>query len=845
MKSSRIINSFAALTALSAASFATTGNVIHVRANAPAGGDGSSWATAFDSLQDGLLAATEGDQLWLAEGKYSPDYGQLQTQGDRTASFWLRPGVELYGGFKGHETLLEDRAGSTRRTILTGDLNRDDNSVGNEDNSYHVVTALGVGSDSVLDGLSIVRGNANGIDTEDTGGGIFVRLFASPVLRNVSFRYNSAILDGAAGIILDSSTPSFEGCSFFSNNAAQDAGALYLAHSAAPSFDSCRFIKNNAGRYGGAINLSLAAEPTFSKCVFRKNTAVVYGGALYSDNCNAQFDNCHFNRNSSEGDGGAYYGTGNPVMNSCYFSRNTAGLDAGGMFIFSLGSAAELTDCVFVRNEATRHGGGLFSSGKLDLDGCRFARNQAGSGGGGVNISGTGQLATISMSRFNRNTASGLGGGLCVAGTGEVEIDATSFFMNSAQRGGGIYHGESALTMNGCRVRNNDASQKGGGVYLFNAIEGAELDRCIFRQNNSGIVGGGLYVTGSSSPVVTNSTFFGNNSEIHGGAVYNTTSEGSGGTNFARYEYCDFVGNTALMDGAAFFNSTSAFGGECRPMILGCNFYKNKADKHGGAIYNAAFGGTSSPQVYNSSFTGNKAWQNGGAVYNLTNHVADSIANPDFVNCIFNGNEAGILGGAFYNASSSANTGSSNPTLIGCTLAFNKADVNGGGFYNAQFGDGEAAPMIGNSILWYNSDSGLEDGTPQLHVAGGVATTDHCTIQNWLGTGSGMASDLPLFRDKLGKDGFPGTPDDDYRLLRTSPCVDTGSMALLPSDEHDLDGDLDTTEILPVDRFGCARYATRGTVEGLAPVDRGAIEEQKCRRNTKKRRLERLLSRLN
>ena len=47
-------------------------SVIYVKADAASGGDGTSWASAFNDLQDALVVATAGDQLWAASGTYTP-----------------------------------------------------------------------------------------------------------------------------------------------------------------------------------------------------------------------------------------------------------------------------------------------------------------------------------------------------------------------------------------------------------------------------------------------------------------------------------------------------------------------------------------------------------------------------------------------------------------------------------------------------------------------------------------------------------------------------------------------------------------------------------------------------
>ena len=77
----------------------------HVKTDATGANDGTSWANAFTELQSALAVAEAGDEIWVAAGTYTPDYdvaSGLHT-GDRSATFQLKSGVALYGGFVGAE----------------------------------------------------------------------------------------------------------------------------------------------------------------------------------------------------------------------------------------------------------------------------------------------------------------------------------------------------------------------------------------------------------------------------------------------------------------------------------------------------------------------------------------------------------------------------------------------------------------------------------------------------------------------------------------------------------------------------------------------------------------------
>ncbi|MCZ6815263.1 MAG: hypothetical protein O7F76_01045 [Planctomycetota bacterium] len=116
---------------------------IHVDADAPGGGDGSSWALAFQDLQMALDAAAGGggDEVRIAAGTYVPSVLSSPPDG-RSATFQLVDGVMLAGGYAGFGEPDPDlRDPALFETRLSGDLAGNDIPPfgNNGENAYHVL----------------------------------------------------------------------------------------------------------------------------------------------------------------------------------------------------------------------------------------------------------------------------------------------------------------------------------------------------------------------------------------------------------------------------------------------------------------------------------------------------------------------------------------------------------------------------------------------------------------------------------------------------------------------------------------------------------------------------------
>src|SRR4030042_5461686 len=109
---------------------AAEGRIIYVDTNAAGANDGSSWADAYNFLQDALSDASVSDkpiEIRVAQGIYTPDRGIGIMPGDRAASFKLINGVTIKGGFAGFgEPDPNAYDSEVYKTILSGDLRGND-----------------------------------------------------------------------------------------------------------------------------------------------------------------------------------------------------------------------------------------------------------------------------------------------------------------------------------------------------------------------------------------------------------------------------------------------------------------------------------------------------------------------------------------------------------------------------------------------------------------------------------------------------------------------------------------------------------------------------------------------
>jgi len=346
------------------------GKIIHVDADATGANEGTSWADAYNFLQDALADANSSEkpvEIQVVQGVYTPDSNSAVPDGtgNREATFQLINGVTLKGGYAGfgepdpnaHDIELYE-------TILSGDLNGDDANVADPidllgkpnraENSYHVVTASATDETAILDGFTVTAGNANSPDytnRNSKGGGMYNDR-ATPNITNCAFIRNAVRWSGG-GMYNRASSPTITNCTFAGNSAGDRSGGhgggMYNAPGSNPTLIHCTFRSNWAGQGGGMS--AICAGPTIRNSTFSDNSANFGGGMQCKDCSNLMLTGCTFSGNSAHRGAGVEYINSSPMVTNCMFVANSAGNYGGAISIMNT-STPTLTNCTFTANSA-------------------------------------------------------------------------------------------------------------------------------------------------------------------------------------------------------------------------------------------------------------------------------------------------------------------------------------------------------------------------------------------------------------------------------------------------------------------------------------------------------------
>jgi len=617
---------------------AADAQVIYVDAAASGGGDGTSWGTAYDNLQDGLNNAFPGDQIWIAKGTYrptevySPDgviggayalsAGFDPANLPRLVTFNVPDGVSLYGGFAGTETAVDQRKSTPGkqkgkkkkkkgksldklRTVLSGDVGVIDDE---SDNAWHVVLfgndVAATGATASMNGLTIEDGRADADSSaigatfaHSWGGGIYADSGSNIVLENVVLRNNFARVFGGGVSVYDVSL-GISNSSFYGNvvgseqstGGSGDGGAIFGVFSDIDIGNS-DFSGNFAFEDGGAIHIRASSLDIYDSD-FSDNTAFGifpeegrddngFGGAIESAEGSATYiSGSNFTANNSDMGGAVAQAFGNNasfVIVSSEFDSNNAETIGGALVSIGLpGHTLEVYDTVFSNNTAGL-GGAVFSDSTATvIADSKFEHNIASEAGGAVSSTAFQGAGTVTVqnSKFHHNDALGV---TSQAFRDLISLDFGVQIPETDMGGGAIANSlDAVLSVQDSTFKHNSAFNSNGGAI-----------------SNGGLlvqVAPGFAVLGGGTTAVENSTIS-HNEATNGGGI------ASG------YPVPGFVVLTPLITALTTTNSdikknfASSNGGgvamqESNFQIMGNKFENNAAVSLGEAIYAESSSGT-------------------------------------------------------------------------------------------------------------------------------------------------------------------------------------------------------------------------------------------------------------
>ena len=400
MKRINLTYYFLSLAILSAFVYSASAKVVYVDADAVGANDGTSWNNAYTFLQDALAnaeAAVKPVEIRVAQGVYKPDQGIGIALGDRRASFYLKSGVAIKGGYAGVSTPDPNaRDVGEYETILSGDLNGNDVYVNDPDyllnehtraeNSWTVVIGSNTDETAILDGFTITSGYIRiitfGLGSEPAGGAGMIISSGSPTIINCTFTDNVTGNTGGGLLIYNDSNPTLLNCKFIRNCAESGGGGIFSSESG-PTLINCKFYNNYSRRKGGAM-FNFRSNPELTDCTFSGNSIPDIptslnegGGAMRNSDSSLSLNNCAFSDNTaSYGAGMHNENNSNPILKNCTFRNNSARISGGGMFTED-SNDLRLIDCVFSGNSALSGGGMSNKYSNVVLVNCIFSGNKA------------------------------------------------------------------------------------------------------------------------------------------------------------------------------------------------------------------------------------------------------------------------------------------------------------------------------------------------------------------------------------------------------------------------------------------------------------------------------------
>ncbi len=726
------------------------------------GGDCASWGTACD-LHQALADAAPGIEIWAMEGIYLPDTAGLADP--REATFQLKSGVALYGGFAGTETERGQRDWQAHPSVLSGDLQQNDGPYFSNysDNSYHVVTGSGTDTTTILDGFTVSAGYA--ISDPHWSGGGMLNLSGSPTLRGVTFSGNLAESSGGGMFNGNGSSPTLVNVTFSGNWAAFEGGGM-CNYASSPTLVSVTFSGNHVDYgIGGGGMCNYASSPTLTNVIFSGNHVVsgIGGGGMFNSASSPTLVNVTFSGNQAGSSGGGMLNNAmsNPMLINVTFSGNSA--------IFG-GAMDNVENTPTLKNSILWGNSNPQILGSADVSYSDIEGGWSGPSTEGHNIAQDPlfvDAASGNLRLLPGSLAIDAGSNAAVPPAITTDLDGKPRIVDFKNTGAnnvdmGAY--EAQLAPEIIYIDTDAPLSSQDGTSWGRAYRSLQAGLAAANRVHQIWVAEGTYVPGLAgdraatfrlkSGVALFGGFAGTETErgqrdwqAHP-SVLSGDLQRDDGPNFANYSdnslhvvTASGTDDTAILDGFT---------------ISGGNSDGAYPDEHGAGVFIWGAG----PALSNLLIISNRSSWCGGGMNIKSN-------SPRLTNIIFWNNKAseasGGCGGGLHTQEGAT------PWLTNVTFSGNSA-ANGSAICNNY-----SYPILANSIVWGNPGAGLQ--------ISGIPDVSYSDIEGgWSGPSSGghnIAQD-PLFVDAA---------NGNLRLLPGSPAIDAGSNAAVPPGiTTDLDG---------------------------------------------------------
>ncbi len=732
-------------------------------------GDGTAWSNAFGTLNEAILTAVKGDTIWMASGTYYPS-----DIDDRYASFNLKDGIAIYGGFEGNETLLKDRDWNRNKTILSGDIGEPDVQ---EDNSYHILRAQMSDLDSAfIDGVTLTEAYADSWNNDNNrGGGLLAKGGYVEIVNSIIS--DNYVSDDGAAIYVSGAKVRTVNSMIINNSCGDDGGGIYSYNGSVEVINSIIY-GNYAGwgsggiyGYGGSY---IANSIIWNNRAARNTNNIAHSSATYS--CIE----------------GGYYGEGNigsdPMfidVDALDFRLNAISpcINAGNNDSIPTGLSTDLLGNNRILEDSVDVGcfeGGvstpicLSPSNNAIIKGVFLGTEVEFEGGWAIDVAEPSEgIYKIEYWREGSDPSLiDLSDQMSITtslGNGHVYYWRIGHFINDELPSWSPVNSFSLTHEYSLKVENGSSGNGARWQDAFGTLQDA-LEEAV-AGDEIWIAAGTYYPSedgnrGESFTIDKTLSIYGG---FSGSEVYledriwrgnRTILSGNIGLELVENDNSNRIitanlssTDTLLIDGLEINDGRA----DSYPLTTGAGMYITS----GKTI------------LRNVTFSQNYASADGGAisVYN---------GNLDLHNCVLHNNETGDDGGALHAYFSDVNV--KNTTIVN-----NKARYQGASIYSY----GKTTKLT-NSIVWGNNSENYDGDNMR------ISSASYSCIENYNGTGN-VSSD-PLFVD---------IENNNYRLTSASPCINAGMNDSIPD-----------RQLLDLDAYGRVAFGTvdMGAYEAAYPV---------------------------